>query len=281
MSEQFTTKRINNVKVKKVKLDSDDDTRPVRGADLFPEVYANVFLCARKKSGKTCTIAKIIKECAGKRTKIIAFVSTIDKDATWKAIRKSCKDKGIDFEAHTSLKEDGIDLLDELVEKLASEAKQIAEEESLDERVKKLERKLCPLLMDGDEEEEEQVERKEKYRSPEYIIILDDLSTELKSKSLVGLLKKNRHFKAKIIVSSQYLNDLLPESRKQLDYFLVWGGESKKKMEEIHSNADVRLEFEEFIDVYKFATEKPFSFLYIDRHDCHFRTNFNDLIQLK
>jgi len=279
----YEAKKINNVQVKKVQLHEVEDHRPVKGADLFEEIYANIFLCAKKKSGKTSTIYKIVKECMGKKTKVIAFVSTIHKDATWKAIRKYCEGKGNEFIAHTSLKEDGEDLLDKLVEELKDEAEIEDEDKNLDERVRRLEKKLCPLSYDGDSDDEhkEKKERKEKYRSPEYLIILDDLSSELKSKSLVSLLKKNRHFKAKIIVSSQYLNDLLPESRKQQDYFLIFKGQPKAKLEEIRRDGDVGLEEEEFRDVYQFATEERYSFLYIDTHNNTFRRNFNYLVQIR
>ena len=39
-----------------------EDTRPIKGFDICEEPYANIFLCARKKSGKTSAVFKIIKE---------------------------------------------------------------------------------------------------------------------------------------------------------------------------------------------------------------------------
>lgn len=59
--------------------------------------------------------------------------------------------------------------------------------------------------------EKKKKSKKSKYLAPEYMIIFDDLSSELKSRSLLSLLKFNRHFKAKLIISSQWLHDLLPE----------------------------------------------------------------------
>ena len=35
------------------------DTRPVKGESICKEPYANIFLCAKKKSGKTLAIAHI------------------------------------------------------------------------------------------------------------------------------------------------------------------------------------------------------------------------------
>ena len=112
------------------------------------------------------------------------------------------------------------------------------------------------------------------------MFIFDDVSGQLKNKTLVALMKKNRHFKSKIIISSQYLNDLLPEQRKQLDYMLVLKGQPEKKLEEIHKWIDTRLSFKKFKDIYDYATSKKFSFLYIDIANDSFRMNFNEEIDL-
>ena len=134
-------------------------------------------------------------------------------------------------------------------------------------------------IFDSDSEDEEPKKR-EKYRAPEYIFILDDLSTELKSNSIPRLLKVNRHFLSKTIISSQWLNDLHPMSRKQQDYLILFRGHPEKKLVEIHRDANISIPIEEFWKVYKFATEKPFSFLYVDCTTGEFRRNFTDMIEL-
>lgn len=75
----ISTKRINNQKVKAIPI-PDEDKRPIKGFDICEEVYANIFLCARKKSGKTSALFKILKECASKKTIIVVFCSTCYKD---------------------------------------------------------------------------------------------------------------------------------------------------------------------------------------------------------
>jgi hypothetical protein len=263
----FAVKKLNNEVVDKVPLLETPDTRPIKGESLFPEIYANVFLCARKKSGKTSTIYKILKKCCGKKTKVIVFCSTVNKDTSWATIRAWCDHKDIPFVAHTSLKnDDGVDELALLVQELSEDQEQEP-------------KKPPKTFLDSDSEEEEE-EKPPKYRAPEYIIILDDLSTELKSKSITSLLKKNRHFRSKILISSQHLNDLLPEGRKQLDYFILFRGHPLKKIEEIHRDADISIPLDEFYRVYKFATEEPYSFLYVDCTTGEFRRNFNCLISL-
>ena len=52
----------------------------IKGYCIFPDLYCNIFLVARKKSGKTSAIFKILKECIGKHTKVYLFASTIHKD---------------------------------------------------------------------------------------------------------------------------------------------------------------------------------------------------------
>ena len=73
--------RINKEKVKPIKLNNlDNDKRDWKGVNLFNNNLCNVFLCAKKRSGKTSTIFKILKACSDKNTNIIVFSSTVDKD---------------------------------------------------------------------------------------------------------------------------------------------------------------------------------------------------------
>ena len=67
-------RKVNNEEVKPVQVQI--DTRKVKGMDISTEAYANIFLCAKKKSGKTSAIFHMLKEFAGKDTTIYAFVST-------------------------------------------------------------------------------------------------------------------------------------------------------------------------------------------------------------
>jgi hypothetical protein len=265
-------KRINNEVVKPVKIKTDDDDKPIKGYDMIPELYAKIFLMAKKRSGKTCVIYNLIKKCVDKKKKVIIFCSTLYKDDTYKQMRDYLDKAGIDWEGHTSLNDndDGTDKLEELVQHLQNEKPKEREEEQEGKKGKKQSIIFC----DGSSDEEEQ-ETRSKYRTPEYLIILDDLSTELKSTSLVSLLKKNRHYKAKLIVSSQYWNDLNPASRKQMDNILIFRSIPDNKLKEIYHDADLSIAYDKFVKIYRNATKDPFSFLYIDCNDSSFRRNFN------
>lgn len=277
--QTFATKRINNEKVHDFKRKLDKDTRPVRGADLFPELYCNIFLCARKKTGKTLATRQILKKCAGPKTKIVVFCATLHKDDTWKEIEEWAKKKGLPFLAYTSIEDDdGKDRLKQLVKELENDE----DEEEAEQRDAGV---SSHNFLDSESESEDE-EPREKYQSPEYIFVLDDLADELHRRSLTTFLKKHRHFKAKIIVSSQHLNDLLPQARRQLDYWILFQGHPEGKVDEIHRSADLAIPKQEFYDMYKFATEKPFSFLYIDttsgssKASGSFRRNFDTLIEV-
>ena len=279
-----------------------EDTRPVKGFDICEEPYANIFLCARKKSGKTSAVFKIIKECSDRKTVIVIFCSTAYKYKNWIQMRKYFKKKGMDVRVYTSIYEDGEDQLANLIEDLRQTAKDEEDDgsesdEEYDEgnddinrpihgcddildRVKRMHnhklgqsnvyKTSCTKNDDGDKKE-----KKSKYLTPEYIIIFDDLSSELKSKSLLSLLKFNRHFKAKLIISSQWLHDLLPESRKQIDLFLIFKGFSEEKIALFYKDCDSAIPFDTFYSMYKKATEKPHSFLYICTNSDSCRRNFD------
>ena len=98
----FQLKKINNEVVKPIPLPS-IDPKLVKGNKLFAEIYANVFIVAKKKSGKTCTVFKIIKECCNKDTKVVIFASTLNKDLSFKVIRKYLENKGILYEEFTEV----------------------------------------------------------------------------------------------------------------------------------------------------------------------------------
>jgi hypothetical protein len=267
-AERFELKKINDEVVKPIPFSKASDVRPVKGSALFPEVYANVFFCAKKKSGKTVALIRSIHKCSGPRTKIMVFSSTFHRDENWTELKKWAHRKGIPIQGYTSLvDDDGTNLLSDLV-------KNLQEEDDSEEA-----EKVRNLLDDSEEEEEK--ERPLKYQAPDWIFVLDDLSDELRKPIIATFLKKNRHFRAKMLVSSQYMNDLYPSARKQLDYVILFGGHSQKKIDEIHRDVDIHISKEEFYEIYKFATAEKYSFLYVDVRGGTFRRNFNEEIELE
>jgi hypothetical protein len=233
-----------------------------------------------------------MKECADKKTVIIVFCSTAYKDRNWIQIRKHFEKKEMDIRVFTSINDEGENQLYKLINELSEEARE-KEHEDTKEDEEESDVNRCDDILDrlanmqlptikcmennyGDDDEvKPRKPRKPKYQAPEYMIIFDDLSGELKSKSLLELLKKNRHYKTKLIISSQWVHDLLPESRKQLDLFLIFKGFPEKKMELIYKDCDSGIPFETFYRIYKKSTKKPFSFMYVDTRSDEYRCNFD------
>lgn len=278
----ISLQQINQQYVKAIPI-PDEDRRPIKGYDVCEEVYANIFLCAKKKSGKTSALFKIMKECVIKKTIIYIFCSTAYKDKNWIQIRKYFKDKGMELHVFTSIFEDGQDQLANLIEDLKQEAKdeeeakeqrecEITDEDRCDDILTRL---GSISLQSREIEEKQKKPKKSKYLAPEYMIIFDDLSSELKSRSLLSFLKFNRHFKSKLIISSQWLHDLLPESRKQIDLFLIFKGFPVKKLAEIYKDCDSGIPFETFLQLYQKATQDKHNFLYVDCRSDSFRRNFD------
>ena len=170
--------QINRQFVKKIHIPN-EDTRPIKGFDICEEVYANIVLFAKKKSGKTSTLAKIMKECINKETIIYLFCSTAYKGKNWIQIRKKWGKKGREVHVFTSIFDGGRDQLAHLIEDLkrqAEEEEKILEQENEDEEslpamdpCDAILMKLGALHDPEHEEEEEEEEEDRKPRASKYL----------------------------------------------------------------------------------------------------------------
>ena len=118
----ISLKQINQQYVKAIPI-PDEDKRPIKGYDSCEIIYANIFLCAKKNSGKTSALFKIIKECAVKKI-IIVFCSSIYKDSNWIEIREYFEKNEMSMRVFTSIFEDGEDQINKLINELNEEAKE-------------------------------------------------------------------------------------------------------------------------------------------------------------
>jgi len=191
-----------------------------------------------------------------------------------------CQKKGIDFTGYTSIRDDASkeDILDAIVKTLQDEADAVGGGEDKSEPQVDVD---C-LTMDTDPDPKQKKPRKPKFKAPRIIFIFDDLSGELQAPSLTKLLKKHRHFLCKVIISSQYWNDIPPQGRTQINYVLLFKGLSQTpaKLKEIYDNCDLPVQFDVFLDIYRFCTNELFNFMYIDAIQGKFRKNFTFQIDL-
>jgi hypothetical protein len=302
----ITIRTINDEKVVPLQTEEKVDTRPILGSQLFPELQANILIVARKNSGKTILVQYIIRKCTGPETTIIVFCSTYNKDKAWRAIRKWLKENGIKNANYPSIKEENQDILQILLDKLRKES----EEHELDEEEgdedafeRQFDEKEDRRHEDPDWTDEYRDARgmdfkqhladagvdrhfgrifddttsmkdELEFRAPDYIIIFDDIASEIKSQSLINLSKINRHFNTKTITSTQYLKDMRPESIKQMDYVILFQG-MEDQLAKIKKDCELAIDLDLLTKIYRDATTIKHNFLYIGVRSEDYRKNFN------
>jgi len=269
----MTSKSKKKIKLNKVEADK------VKGYEFIPELYANIFISAYKKSGKTTIIYNILKSCAGKETIIYFFVSTFFRDESYVEISKMLDKKEIKHHAFISIEDNLKNILQE--QKTITDTNKVSEEvNEAKEKMKELQgmqKKIYQRLHIDEDTQEVQVKvQKPKKVAPNIIFVFDDISNEIRNnKDVRSLLKMNRHFKSKTIISSQDVLDLYPDSRDQIDIWIIFKGFTEDKLLEIYKSSHQSISFIKFMEFYSNATKEKYNFLMIDKGNGEYRKNFN------
>ena len=272
------TRKINDIAVKPI-IQNKLPKEEVLGYEYFPTLYSNIYICSKRKSGKTTLIYNILKHCTDKKTNVVFFCSTIHRDQTYKKILEMLEKKGVNVIAYDHFIDGKENILHTMLNEMnvELEAKETAKKPKGNELVgwgyfgeKEVE-----------EKKEEKKERKPKKLGCEYIFIFDDLGSDLRHASITQLCKVSRHYKAKLIFSSQYLHDLQNSAIKNIDVCLIFKSFNKEKLLILFEGLDLGCTFEQFVDMYKYATHDPFNFLYVDCREGTFRKNFNEEFLVK
>jgi hypothetical protein len=262
------TSVVNNYKVKPVDIPT-VSTDNILGHQLFPSIFPNIFLCAKKKSGKTSVIFNIVEQCIDERTKVFLFSPTCDRDPTYVALQVRLRERGVPCITHDSILRGGESLIDVILHELRA-LDRVATITTSDNATTR------HTLDFGPPASERQVAGVPvKPLAPLFLFIFDDISNDLRHRSVSTLLKCNRHYKAMCIISSQYLTDLTPASIKQLDYMLLFKSFSADKLEAIHRHLDLAVDLDKFIQMYTHATTPAYSFLYVNSREEEYRQNFD------
>lgn len=276
----ISTEKINKVKVKPLVNNITEDICEVKGKQLFKNNLANIYIMARKRSGKSSLIGTILKKMTDKRCNVIIFSSTIKIDPCWIAIKKDLEKRGITTLTYTHfIDETKNNILEQFLKDLEGGD---TSEEDIDEG-----NRICgdgtflKFVPFEKEIKKEDKPRKPKTSVPDYIICYDDLSSDLRHSIVSSCLKSNRHKKIMNIISSQYLNDLNRPALRNLDYMIMFKGQDDEKLELIHRSLDLGISLEDFEKLYHYAVDEPYSFLYIDIRNDEYRKNFNEKIMVK
>ena len=301
-TNKITLTKINDAVVKPIKTAKDKEKRLPKGYHLFPEPYPNIGIIAKKASGKTNVVVNIVKHCADKDTQVVVLASTAHKDPMFQELKKWCKRNDVPYEALTEIKsidENGkkSDFFDKFMKSVCTEEDMSSSGSESEEDRKmsnygNLPEEQSEEEYDSEEEDinfgkhydrnkpmfaknKSSLQPKKPYITPEYILICDDISNELKLPSLRAFFKRNRHMKAMDIISTQWINDLLPESLKQFDYLLLFKGLTDEKLLKVKNDADLSIPFEKFRAIYNDCVKDKYCFLYIDTRNEVYRKNFN------
>ena len=268
---EFKLKKINNEVVKPIKLPVIDIDK-IKGYDLFPDLYPNIFICAYKKSGKTCCIFKILQSCINKKvSKVYIFSSTNNKDKNMIHIIDWLNKNNVYNEVYHDINNNLERIIKDI--EISENNEELKQKEK---ELKKIEKSKPKIIAFNENEEEITIRiRKPKKLAPENFFIFDDISSELKSPIISKLVKQNRHYKSKCIISSQYPLDLQPQSREQIEYWLLYKGIDDEKLEKIYKSIGLNISFENFLNIYKDATYEKFHFLYVDKNNQKLRKDFD------
>ncbi len=240
-------------------------------------------LCLLWQSEKVEKLLLFSISCTSPKTHIIIFCSTLYNDENWVEIRRWLEKRGNPTDAYTSTNEDGEDQIQNLYQTFTDEAKEREQkdDEPDDEDLHAKTDKICAYFdkHNIDKNKKEKKEKKEKHLAPKYVIIFDDISNELKSTWFIKLMKESRHFLTKIIIGTQYLHDIKPETLAQVGLWLIFKGMTKEKLELIHQRTDITIPFEQFWLAYKLATKltqkEQHPFFYVDVRHEELRRKFN------
>ena len=294
------------------------DAIDIRGGEkgkpvFFPMSHPNIFLTAKKKSGKSNLIYHLMRNIVGKNTKIYVFCSTANRDQTWKQMIKELEDKGNDVTVYTSLyrtdqkgkRKQNVNQLEELINSWTDEEKPRKKKKGAGKKKDKqkerptsvFDRKITfadlpenhiahSLFRKAEvnpdppkKDKETKVGGASRKIYSDKIVIFDDLSEQIKDPLIPALLKKNRHYKATCIISSQFPNDIAPSARSQFDIVMAWAGHSPNKVEVIRRMCDTDLDEGEFYRIYKEATNESYSFLYANCRDNELWKRFDERLR--
>jgi hypothetical protein len=118
-----------------------------------------------------------------------------------------------------------------------------------------------------------------KYRTVPYLVIFDDLPTELGDATIMDWVKQSRHFHSKTILSSQSYVDINKKTRGNVQLLILFAG-LDDKLPQIHQEQNMPISFDFFRKLYHYCTRDKYNFMYCDSANKDFRKNFTQRFKL-
>lgn len=207
-------------------------------AEITDDAFPNIVMCAKKKSGKTtAAIYLIMKHFMTSKTQLNIFSGDIATD----------EDNKKAFEKFKEDHPEKISFFKNFVDKDGNDM-------------------LSTKISESDENFTQ--ENKHKFEYPRSIFYFDDLTAEeLRDPTLDHLFKTNRHHGILNILCCHNMKHISPTCRGSTNILIVFRALSNDQLDDIYRWASPNMDKKTFIRVYKTATSKPKSFLFMNLDD--------------
>jgi hypothetical protein len=113
------------------------------------------------------------------------------------------------------------------------------------------------------------------------LIVFDDFVTEKDQDSIIELFTRGRKKNASVIYLTQSYYSTPKDIRLQCNYFMFFNIGSKREVIEIEKDHAIGVTKEEFLEMFKSATEDPYSFMMIDLKTNEKRNKFRKNLDMR
>ena len=275
----FKTKQINNHIVEVPKLSNQTSPDKIYGYDFCREVYPFYCLIGKSRSGKSSALYTILKHKIDPlmRTNVVIFCSTIHRDPMWEKIQELLTKKNCHITINTHFIEGKTNILRDLLSMMDEDNGESSDEEEEDEQNPIMDRNGKIIRRD---EIHTRRPRKPTKKSAKWCFVFDDLPQKSLRDEVLGFTMRSRHYKAMVILSTQWVNNIQPAVRKQITHAILFKSFNEDKLRTIYDDLDVEIDFELFKRIYHFATSQQYNFLQFDVHRDRWIKNFTTEILL-
>jgi hypothetical protein len=109
------------------------------------------------------------------------------------------------------------------------------------------------------------------------LLIMDDCISNInKSSAINKFIMKARHYRISIIIATQYYRAVDARVRENCNAYLLFLNHSHKEIEKVHE--EIGNKFKNFEEYYDYATDQPFSFLYVNIKKGQLYKKFDELL---
>ena len=246
---------------------------------VMPYEFFTASLYAKRRSGKTYLIWKLLKALTKKHSEVHIFAPTVNLDKTWGEITNWLDSKGINYTTYTDLNDDdGNDIISGLLDEWAIPAEP-EEEESSEEDEDELEkpwRGFRPnelesfsqynetLKLQKTKKKTKKKKKKKPPPPPDRWVIIDDNSEHLKRRSIHKLFYNGRHYRAKVLTSCHDIKKQSPDMIANSVYSFLFKRLPEERIKHIKDKLDLDVADSKFTDMYALASKRDYGFLLID-----------------